>query len=897
MSNKQSNTNNAHHKLQRQSQLLHALNEMATILTVITPAEFAVKIKEALQAIGTAAGAGRVFIWRDAGADDHAYFRKVSEWTDDDMPTQDEGFAQATLSERVKTGIVFYNGLVRDLPEHERAYLEADGIASFMIVPLNLNGALQGFIGFDFRREERLFEEGEALILQAAGSLASAAIIQNDMTKRLMDARNELAAHEKLLRAVNDVAALLIREEEDGVDSKPNDDFILKSLQLLAESVDADRGFLWRNSTIEGVLCSTELCEWSKGARSWTPNDQTPVDIPLDGFLPEWRDTLMVGRNLNMLVRDMGPEFRNSPAGKGVLVTMNVPLVVHGNFWGLIGFDNMHDERLWTETEMDILQSAGMLIASAIMRKEMVTSLVEAKETALASTIAKSEFLSRMSHEIRTPLNAVIGMATLAHNTNDLDRIKYCLDKIDGSSRQLLSIINDVLDMSKIESGKFEIYVHPFDFEKMLQHAINVVQVKLEEKHQELILEMDQFFAKNMVGDELRLSQVLINLLTNAIKFTPDFGAITLRIIEQPQDDGHSILHVEVADTGIGISKEQQSHLFTSFSQADGSISRQYGGSGLGLAICKKITNLMDGDIWVESESGHGSTFIFEVRVGWGEQLEKIAYSLRDNLRILVVDDSRDVLEYFDSVLQGFGIKYDTADSGLKAVELATTAMRGDRPYDLAFIDWGMPGLDGCQTAKAILEVCGNRTKIVIISVADHSDIQTNMRSAGVEHFLAKPVLPSVLYNTILQLTEHALAITKKTGTITKNWRGKKILLAEDIEINREILASLLENTGIAIDYAFNGEEAVEMCRKANGAYDLVLMDVQMPVMDGLSATRAIRASETIKKSATLPIIAMTANAFKEDIQSCLDAGMNDHIAKPIEVDQLMEKLSKYLDA
>jgi CheY-like chemotaxis protein/two-component sensor histidine kinase len=352
-------------------------------------------------------------------------------------------------------------------------------------------------------------------------------------------------------------------------------------------------------------------------------------------------------------------------------------------------------------------------------------------------------------------------MTTIAKKSKESAKVSHCLDQIDASSRQLLSIINDILDMSKIEANKFEINHSEFDFEKMLQNVYNVVQVKIDEKRQRFTRDIPAVFTHNIISDELRLSQVLINLLTNAIKFTPENGGITLKIRLQNGAEDDQVLHAEVVDTGIGIAKENQERLFQSFQQAEVGISQKFGGSGLGLAICKKITGLMGGDIWVESELGRGSRFIFEVRVGLGAE----------------------------------------RDAG--AAETA----------DLEFV-------------------------------------------------------PS--------------------------WNDKTLLIAEDVAVNREIICSILEETGVSIDSAVNGLEVVEKFTRNTAKYDMILMDIQMPEMDGLEAARRIRSSG-VSRAKDIPIIAMTANAFSDDVKNCLDAGMNAHIAKPIELDNLFNTMSVYL--
>ncbi len=520
--------------------------------------------------------------------------------------------------------------------------------------------------------------------------------------------------------------------------------------------------------------------------------------------------------------------------------------------------------------------------------------LITAKEEALASAKSKSEFLSRMSHEMRTPMNAIIGMAQIAKKSDDPQRLHYCFGKVNSAAGQLLHIINDVLDMAKIEANKFEISAFEFDFEKMIQRVFNVIQVKADEKRQDFTFEGGELFRRKMISDELRLSQVLINLLGNAVKFTPEFGRIHLKIAQTPLDENNSLLKVEVRDTGIGMTPEEQSRLFGTFEQGDSGITRQYGGTGLGLAICKKIVTMMGGDIWVESAAGHGSLFAFTVQVGWGGPVPQPHVPVgRGGLRVLVVDDEADTLEYLVSLLDGFGMQNASAASGAEALEKIRASLAESRPYDVILLDWKMPGLDGVATAREIKGILGNDVIIVMISAMDWSELEKTSSDLGLAGFLPKPILPSTLLDTLLSLTGGRLLPEQELAGQLFHWNDKRILLVEDNEINREVALSLLEETGLNIDCARDGLEAVEMFEN-NPGYDVILMDIQMPRLDGLSATRRIRASQK-PEGRLVPIIAMTANAFKEDVRASLEAGMNGHIAKPIDIDELTRLLAEYL--
>lgn len=528
-------------------------------------------------------------------------------------------------------------------------------------------------------------------------------------------------------------------------------------------------------------------------------------------------------------------------------------------------------------------------------RKRIQQDLEVAKSEAEKASTIKSDFLSRMSHEIRTPLNAIMGMTAIALKTNDTAKIHQYLAKVDYSSQQLLSLINDVLDMAKIESGKFEIAIHEFHFEEMLQNVINVVRVRLDEKRQDLYLDIPVAYPRKMLSDGLRLSQVLINLLTNAIKFTPENGKIAVRIEERTLDPDTSILHVEVQDNGIGIQEEKLQTLFNPFEQADGGITRKYGGSGLGLSICEKIVSLMDGNIRVESRFGHGSTFIFEVKVGWGEDVATHQLQIMpQDLRVLVVDDCEDTLDYFSRILKGIPLHFDAVSRVPQALRLMDRALADGDPYGVIFLDWHMPGLDGRETAYKLRERAPDSVIVILISATEWTEVEQDMTAINVTDFLPKPVLPSVLPDTLVQLSGQAVK-SEKTNDSTYDWREKRILLVEDIELNREIILSILEETGVAIDCACDGRQAVTQFQDTNGAYDAILMDMQMPVLDGLGATREIRALSH-PRAQRVPIIAMTANAFKEDAQRCMEAGMNNHITKPLEVDVLFSTLSQYLD-
>ncbi|MCL2319604.1 MAG: response regulator, partial [Treponema sp.] len=519
-----------------------------------------------------------------------------------------------------------------------------------------------------------------------------------------------------------------------------------------------------------------------------------------------------------------------------------------------------------------------------------------AVEAAQAASRAKSDFLANMSHEIRTPMNAIIGMTTIGKSAADSTRKDYCFLKIEDASKHLLGIINDILDMSKIEANKFELAPVEFNFEKMLQQVVNVINFKVEQKQQKLMVHIDNAIPRDLFGDDQRLAQVITNLLGNAVKFTPEKGSINLDTRFLGEEDSVCTVQITVTDTGIGISPEQQARLFQSFAQAENTTTRKFGGTGLGLAISKNIVEMMGGRVWIDSELGKGSAFGFTFRMNRGTEKKRglLASSVNlNNVRILVVDDDPDILEYFRDILSRFNMSCDTAINSEEVLRLVDR----NGPYNIYFVDWRMPGIDGIELTRVLKARTPNpgHSVVIMISAAEWNSIGGEAKQAGVDKFLPKPLFPSSIADTINEcLGVNKQEIEKKQPETAGLFAGHCILLAEDVEINREIVLALLESTLLKIDCAVNGAEAVRMFSAAPDKYEMIFMDIQMPEMDGYEATRRIRALD-LPAAKTIPIIAMTANVFREDIEKCREAGMSSHIGKPLDFDKVLEKLRTYL--
>ncbi|MDR2553462.1 MAG: response regulator [Treponema sp.] len=598
----------------------------------------------------------------------------------------------------------------------------------------------------------------------------------------------ELERRDALLHTVNDTASILLKSDPRNFDADLRD-----CMGRLAQAVNVDKVYIWKNKIMNGELGSSFITEWP-GQNGSEPGRETVLEAP-GKDIPGWYGKLNKGSHFQGLVKDL-PEKQKEVMGKqGIVSMLIIPVFLQDYFWGFVGFDDRRREREFYPDEVAILHSGSLLIASALQRNRMIKNLIKAREEALSGTRAKSEFLANMSHEMRTPMNAIIGMTSIAKAADVIEKKDYCLSKIEDASSHLLGVINDILDMSKIEANKFELSLAEFNFEKTIHKAVNVVIFRMEEKKQHFSLHLGENIPQTLWGDDQRLTQVITNLLSNSAKFTPDGGNISLMgrcTGEEEAPGGGRIctIQIDVADSGIGISPEQKGRLFRSFEQADSNTSRKFGGTGLGLAISKRIVEMMNGEIWVESESGRGAVFSFTVKMRAG-----------------------------------------TAAAG--------RSLPGDTPKTVPAKDVPAPG--GGQTPGA------------------------------------EP---------------------------PPDFTGKTLLLAEDIDINREIVLALLEPMGLVIDCAENGKEALEKYRAAPEKYDLVFMDIQMPEMDGYEAARGIRKFETeqaekglpVSRSGSgVPIIAMTANVFKEDVEKSLASGMNSHLGKPLDMDAVLEKLREYL--
>ena len=874
------------------------LNKMAVTFLSQSAESFEARMTEGVSLITDVMDLDRVSIWRNSIQPDGLHTSQIYRWDRESggttAPTpglEDVTYAKfAPRWEKHLANGKTINGPIHDLPAQETAMLKSFGVVSLYVTPIFINNAYWGFVLFEDRKNERYFDDDLTEIMRSAGFLCANTVIRADMEQNIINVnkfnRATLDAapigftifdsNLRIIDANNAILNLFGCDKEYYIkhffdlmpEYQPNgDNSQEKAIEVIKRTLNGDNFCLeWMHRTSFGelipfeitltraiymekdvVLCyqydlrnlkrmTEELKKQSNLLKDRLEQQEIITEISksfvssgepqklINDALARLGNYLEVSRviifnldfksgeaniiykwtagsryakrkekiNTQNLIKTHFPERLYNSATVPILSCPNtkmnnnndfdelildevnaficIPLYVEGLIWGFLSVEQCEEQRQWSDSEKSFAAVTTSTIAGAIMLDIYNTKLKDAVTKVMAASKAKSEFLSNMSHEMRTPMNAIINLTIIAKNTESLERKNYALDKIGDASTHLLGVINDILDMSKIEAKKFEIVPVKFNFEKMLSRVINVVNFRVEEKHLQLTMQIDKDIPVSLIGDDQRLSQIITNLLGNAIKFTPEHGTITLDTKFLDENSGICTIQISVTDSGIGISKEHQTHLFQSFQQAETSTARKYGGTGLGLSISKSFVEMMGGKIWVESEAGKGSTFAFTIK-----------------------------------------------------------AQRCD-------------DIDEKQITKEIIKEKNN------------------------------------------------------------DFSGRRVLLVEDMEINREIVLMLLEHTNLEIECAENGILAVEMFIEEPERYEIIFMDVHMPGMDGYEATRQIRKyEENIQQAGSIQhkratIIAMTANVFKEDIEHCIDSGMDDHLGKPIDIEMLMEKLHHYLN-
>ena len=874
--------------IHRIEELTRLVNDSIAILLTNAPEGYKDSLAKNIEDLLVYLEADRICIRRAGKNEGTPGYFLLNAWVSPDA-VNDEGYGKTPVAAHIPmlaewdaylTGGEHVNKRACDFPPPVREWLGEQNVKSILAFPVFLQEMYWGYVSFENCRRINLRTRTETIILKP-GSLMLASALERNL---IMMKHGERLAQQQLMSSIS-----------KGFITKDHiDDQIRSALAKTGEFLNVMRVLI--AVFIKDTEVSRPYYFWCSDPKYKPNQSKRGFSKIIKELFPRYHDDADENPTIycdNTLEYEGGRYAIFYERG-GIKSFICAPIYIDGEIWGVISIEDHENNRVWNENDAQLVSTVSSALSNAVARDIMERERKSALDQAVMASRAKGDFLSSMSHEIRTPINAIIGMTTIGKSSRTAERKDYALDKIDNASKHLLGVINDILDMSKIEANKLELSPTEFDFEEMLRKVVNVISFKADEKTQRLYINIGRDIPKALIGDDQRLAQVITNLLSNAVKFTPDGGAVRLSASLVSEENGMCRVGFTVADTGIGISDEQKARLFKSFTQADAGISRKYGGTGLGLTISKRIVELMDGEINVESEIGSGSKFIFSaiLRRAPGSGAGPASFVAGINgMRVFAADGDPEIVGFFEDVCGGLGIRCCAAQNAEEAAE----ALAANDGCDLFFLNWKLPGISGMDLIREVRERHADKPVVIIFSSADWSAIEDEAHEAGVERFLSKPLFRSSVEELICECAGRGKATEAacETGE-SEDFTGRTVLLAEDLEINREIVTALLEPTGVSVEWAEDGARALAMFGADPERYDMILMDVQMPEMDGCEATRRIRGMGA-PRAGEVPIIAMTANVFREDIDRCLESGMNGHVGKPIDFDELIASLKKYL--
>ncbi len=785
--------------------------------------------------------------------------------------------------------VIYDPGYVPTALEHYRRNFKNNSILSKYETSVNLWNGLH----LDFEISNSFLEDlnGKRLLLS----------IFRDMTERKS---NEILLRKKdnLLQGIAEATKALISNRDINTGFKT-------ALRILGIAAEVDRVYIYKHEVVEETEenYAKLVFEWSSETTEAQIEDPALQKLSYSRFAAlNFYENFANGNILKFIIRDLPYEAKDVFIDKKIKSLILVPIMVDGEYWGFVGFDDLSEDRIWTDNEESLLITMAATLAAVIKRNKISEDLIEknkqldiALARAESAVRAKSEFLALMSHEIRTPMNGVIGMTGLLLDTELTEEQKEYVETIRLSGDQLLVIINDILDFSKIESEKLELEHHPFDLRDCIEDSLDLVAPKAAEKSLDLAYLIEDNTPLTITGDVTRLRQIIINLVSNAVKFT-EKGEVFVAVSAsyKNKSDKYELLF-SVRDTGIGIPSDKMDRLFKSFSQVDSSTTRTHGGTGLGLAISQRLTQMMGGKVWVESEVGKGTTFYFSILAEAAPSKSKIYLKgHRPELKgkkVLIVDDNKTNRRIMKIQTDSWGMESVDVDSGDEALRLIS---KGEK-FDVALLDYQMPNMDGISLSHEIRKFeNGKGMPVVMLTSIGRKDQLTEYDRMNLAAFLTKPIKHIQLQQTLINVlggTEKGKKekIPGKDLKIDKNLGSQmplRILLAEDNAVNQKVAVRIFEKLGYRADVAANGIEAVESVRNIN--YDIVFMDVLMPEMDGYEATKLIL--DEFQPDERPKIIAMTANAMQGDRETCLEAGMDDYLSKPIRIEELQTVLYKW---